>query len=160
MMEVCGPVALYYLLRAAHMTVVSKFSDSQGMVLPRAQQSAPQSTLINHWDPCQSRKFGFGTFFRQQRDREGFLGWGFCFVLVDFVLFNLCAVCMNKLLSIFKEPGSGGAITLSDPNTFLDNSAIPCFQLPLQANGSVPARGYTTKRTFSFYSRVITQLCC
>lgn len=44
-----------------------------------------------------------------------------------FVLFNFCAVCMNELLSIFREPGSGGAITLSDPNTFLDISCHLLF---------------------------------
>lgn len=58
---------------------------------------------------------------------------GFCSVLVDFVLFNLCAVCMNKLLSIYKEPGSRGAITLSDPNTFLDNNCHPLF--PVASTG-------------------------
>lgn len=35
------------------------------------------------------------------------------------VLFNLCAVFMNELLSIYKEPGSGGAIALSNHGQLL-----------------------------------------
>lgn len=76
----------------------------------------------------------------------------FCFVLL-----NLCAVCMNELLSISKEPGSEGAITLSDPNTSLDNSCHLVSSCPYQLIMAVcQARGCTKKRTLSFYSSVVT----
>lgn len=58
---------------------------------------------------------------------------GFCFDL----LFNLCAVCMSDLLSIYKEPGSRGAVTLSNPNTFLGNSCRFVFLVAPPANSSV-----------------------
>lgn len=52
---------------------------------------------------------------------------------------------MNKLLSIYKEPGSGGAITFPDPS--LSWIFLPsCCQVPLLAQGIVPARGCTAER--------------
>lgn len=82
-------------------------------------------------------------YFLQIAEKEGFLGWGGG-VLLDFVLFNLCAVCMNKLLSVYKEPGPGGAITLSDPSLSWIIPATPVARC-LSWLGRVPARGGTAK---------------
>lgn len=136
MMEVCLPVALYFLLKATHMTAVSKLT---GM-LREGPAQGPAGQHPKHTDPS-----SFGPMFKQtvwvqhilqvaeSQGRLSGLGGLFCFSRFCFILFNLCAICMNELLSIYKEPGSGGAITLTDPNTFLGSSCHLLF--PVVATG-------------------------
>lgn len=66
----------------------------------------------------------------------------FCFSTFLFVLFNLCAVCMSGLLSVYKEPGSGTAIAVSDLNMFLGHSCLSRFQSFLPADGTVLAEPF------------------
>lgn len=50
--KVCGPVTLYCLLTAAHITAVFKLTVMlRERPCPGPSRSAPQSTLIGHWDP-------------------------------------------------------------------------------------------------------------
>lgn len=58
-----------------------------------------------------SRKLGFNTLSSSSQERLsglGFLLFVFSRFLFCFVLFNLCAVYINKLLSFSKEPGVAG----------------------------------------------------
>lgn len=66
----------------------------------------------------------------------------FCFSTFLFVLFNLCAVCMSGLLSIYEESGSGTATALSDLSMFPGHSCLSHFQSLLPADGSVLAKPF------------------
>lgn len=116
MMEVCGPEAVYCLLKAAH-------------AMFRAQQvSTPEHTDAS-LGPMLEQKIWVWHVLHVAESQGRFSGLGdfVLFCTLCFVLFNLCAVCMNELLSIFREPGSGGAVPLSDPNPFLDISCHLSF---------------------------------
>lgn len=145
MMEVCGPEAVYCLLKAAH-------------AMFRAQQvSTPEHTDAS-LGPMLEQKIWVWHVLHVAESQGRFSGLGdfVLFCTLCFVLFNLCAVCMNELLSIFREPGS------EVPSLYLTQilswtfPATSRFQLSPLANGSVPARGCTKKRAFFFCSRVTT----
>lgn len=55
-----------------------------------------------------SRKLGFSTLSSSSQERLSGLGFLLFLVGFCFVLFNLCAVYINKLLSFSKEPGVAG----------------------------------------------------
>lgn len=97
-LELCAPEALYYWLAAAHYSCVQ----AQKEALPKAQQvhSSRLSTQTHV-----SRELGFSTLASSIQERLS--GLGVLFVFSKF-FFNLCAVYINKLLSLSKEPGAAG----------------------------------------------------
>lgn len=104
--DFCGIVPSYYTICFLHTLQLSP--NSQWCLGKTYQGPAFQFSKAHRFTlgPTLDRKFGFSTFVRQQRAKEGFLGLGWDWVL--FCLLSCCAVCMNELLTIYKEPESKG----------------------------------------------------
>ena len=145
-MDVCGPVALYCLLAVAHDSCPpnSQWCLGRGPAQGPADQHprAHPSVIRIH-----VRAENWGLALSSSSREPGKVFWVrggvfFCFSTFLFILFNLCAVCVSGLLSIYKEPGSGSAIALSDPIMFLGHSCLSCFRLLLPADGSVLAEPF------------------
>lgn len=130
-----------------HMTAVPQYSVMlRERPCPGPSRSAPQSSPIGH-HRIHIRAENWGLALSSGSREPGKVFWVqgcvfFCFSTFLFVLFNLCAVCVSGLLSIYKEPGSGSAIALSDLIMFLGHSCLSCFWLLLPADGSVLAEPF------------------
>lgn len=146
MMEVCVPVALYFLLKAVPMTAVSKHQGCLG----KGPAQGPAGQHPKHTDPSLFKQTVWAQHILQvaesQRRLSG-LGGLFCFSRFCFVLFNLCAICMDDYCPFLRSQG------LEVPSLYLTQIfswVIPttsCFQLSLLANGSVPNKSLSDKES-------------